>query len=83
MTVKELKKYLDLSERRIYQLIKQGVIEKEESGDYDLLKCLHSYINYLRMMVFKYTGSLNRPKYKRIFDNKVDLSSIDWEKIKI
>lgn len=40
--------YLDISIRRINQLVKKGVLPKQRGEEYDLLKCVHGYIHYLR-----------------------------------
>jgi hypothetical protein len=41
-------KLLDLSERRIQQLGREGVIPKPERGQYDLVGAVRGYVNYLR-----------------------------------
>lgn len=42
-----LAKLLDLTERRIQQLAKQGIISKTDRGKYDLLTCVREYVRYL------------------------------------
>jgi hypothetical protein len=39
---------LDLSERRIQQLSREGVIPKAERGQYDLVAAVRGYVAYLR-----------------------------------
>jgi len=39
---------LDLSERRIQQLSREGVIPKAERGQYDLVGAVRGYVAYLR-----------------------------------
>lgn len=41
-------KLLDLSERQVQSLTKQGVIPKSERGRYDLVGSVHGYIRYLK-----------------------------------
>ena len=41
-------KLLQLSERRVQQLTKDGVIPKVDRGKYELVPAVHGYINYLR-----------------------------------
>ena len=41
-------KLLDLSERRIQQLAREGVIPKSERGRYELVPAVQGYIHYLR-----------------------------------
>lgn len=44
---------LDLSERRIQQLSREGVIPKSERGRYDLIGSVRGYIRYLRDLAMK------------------------------
>ena len=39
---------LDLSERRVQQLSREGVIPKAERGQYDLVGSVRGYVRYLR-----------------------------------
>lgn len=41
-------KLLDLSERRVQQLSREGVIPKAERGQYDLIGAVRGYVRYLR-----------------------------------
>jgi len=41
-------KMLDLTDRRVQQLAKQGVLPKTEKGKYDLVGCVRGYVHYLR-----------------------------------
>ena len=41
-------KLLDLSERRVQQLSREGVIPKAERGQYDLIGSVRGYVRYLR-----------------------------------
>lgn len=44
----ELAEYLGLSDRRVRQLFKEGVVHKTQRGKYDLKKSVQGYINQLR-----------------------------------
>ena len=44
---------LDLSERRIQQLSREGVIPKAERGQYDLIGSVRGYVRYLRDQALK------------------------------
>lgn len=44
----EIAKLLMLSERRVRQLVEQGVLPKEERGRYALVPCIQAYIKFLR-----------------------------------
>ena len=41
-------KLLDLSERRVQQLSREGVIPKATRGQYDLVGSVRGYVRYLR-----------------------------------
>lgn len=45
-------KVLNLSERRVQQLVKEGVLPKTIRGKYDLIVCVQSYIKYLQQRAF-------------------------------
>ena len=44
---------LDLSERRVQQLSRDGVIPKAERGQYDLVAAVRGYVAYLRDLAIK------------------------------
>ena len=46
-------KLLDLSERRVQQLSREGVIPKAERGQYDLIGSVRGYVRYLRDQAVK------------------------------
>jgi phage terminase Nu1 subunit (DNA packaging protein) len=46
-------KLLDISPRRLHQLVDMGVMPKEGRGKYPLVKCVHAYIHYLRDISLK------------------------------
>ena len=41
-------KVLNLSERRVQQLVQEGILPKPEKGRYDLIACVRAYIKYLQ-----------------------------------
>lgn len=43
-----ISKLLDLSERRVQQLSREGIIPKAERGRYELVPAVQGYIRYLR-----------------------------------
>lgn len=47
VSVAVVAKLLDLSERRIQQLVRQGVLSKTDRGKYDLLLAVREYVRYL------------------------------------
>ncbi|CUH39325.1 hypothetical protein JSE7799_02049 [Jannaschia seosinensis] len=46
-------KLLDLSERRVQQLSREGVIPKAERGQYDLIGAVRGYVRFLRDQAVK------------------------------
>ena len=46
--IQAIAKLLKLSERRIQQLAKEGVIPKAERGKYDLIGSVQGYIDFLK-----------------------------------
>lgn len=46
--VKQIANLLDLSESRVYNLARDGIIPREEKGKYNAALCLKAYIRYLR-----------------------------------
>ena len=47
-SLKTISKLLDLSPRRVQQLVKEGIIPKLERGRYELVPVVRAYIHYLR-----------------------------------
>jgi phage terminase Nu1 subunit (DNA packaging protein) len=48
VSLAKLAALLDLTERRVQQLAKEGVLPKAGRGRYDPVVCIHAYIRYLR-----------------------------------
>ncbi|WP_100551073.1 terminase small subunit [Caedibacter taeniospiralis] len=47
ITARVLAKLLKLSERRVQQLVKEGVLTKEKNGQYPMIENIHRYIDYI------------------------------------
>ena len=45
-------KLLNVTERRVQQMVKEGIIPKAERGKYDLIPCVQGYIKYLQDLAF-------------------------------
>ena len=45
-------KLLNVSERRVQQMVKEGIIPKAERGKYDLITCVQGYVKYLQDLAF-------------------------------
>ena len=41
-------RFLNLTERRVQQLAREGVLPKPEKGKYDLVRCVQTYVRYLQ-----------------------------------
>ena len=47
-SIATIAKVLDLSERRVQQLVKEGIIPKHERGRFELIPAVHGYIKFLK-----------------------------------
>lgn len=74
-------KLLDLSERRVQQLSREGVIPKAERGQYDLIGSVRGYVRYLRDQAQK--AQAGAPDYAaeraRFIRARADLSEMEAE----
>lgn len=74
-------KLLDLSERRVQQLSREGVIPKAERGQYDLIGSVRGYVLYLRDQATK--AQAGAPDYAaeraRFIRARADLAEMDAE----
>lgn len=70
---------LDLSERRVQQLSREGVIPKAERGAYDLVGAVRGYVRYLRDLVQKAQGGASDlpTERTRLVKAKADLAELD------
>ncbi|MCH7623985.1 MAG: hypothetical protein IIB46_07900 [Nitrospinae bacterium] len=80
-SVEELSREINLSDRRIQQLVKEGVLNKEGRGKYDLLKCSLKLIkHYQAIRDGKDTESLDGKKEKaRLTKLQADKVGIEVE----
>jgi phage terminase Nu1 subunit (DNA packaging protein) len=72
---------LDLSERRVQQLSREGVIPKAERGQYDLIGAVRGYVRYLRDQAIK--AQAGAPDYAaeraRFIRARADLAEMEAE----
>ena len=61
----ELAEYLGLSDRRIRQLDKEGIVVKSQRGRYDLKASVLGYINSIRQQESKSVADLEKLKISR------------------
>ncbi len=70
---------LDLSERRVQQLSREGVIPKAERGQYDLVGAVRGYVAYLRELAVK--AQAGAPDFgaerARLIKAKADLAEME------
>ena len=73
---------LDLSERRIQQLSREGVIPKAERGQYDLVAAVRGYVAYLRDLAVR--AQAGAPDFgaerARLIKAKADLAEMEAER---
>lgn len=50
---------LDLTERRVQQLAREGIVVRKKAGCYDLIASIQGYIRYLRTQAQKKVGTLS------------------------
>jgi phage terminase Nu1 subunit (DNA packaging protein) len=48
---RKLAQALNLTEQRVHQLVKEGVLRKEGRGQFDAIKCIRAYIRYLQSLL--------------------------------
>jgi len=70
---------LDLSERRVQQLVRDGVIPKAERGRYELVGAVRGYVRYLRDLVLKSeTGGADYASERaRLVKARADLAEME------
>ena len=76
--IQAIAKLLKLSERRIQQLAKEGVIPKAERGKYDLVDSVHGYIDYLKAKAGgEFTAEEVLKNKNKLLKAKAELAEID------
>jgi phage terminase Nu1 subunit (DNA packaging protein) len=72
---------LDLTERRVQQLSREGVIPKAERGEYDLVGAVRGYVVYLRDLAMK--AQAGAPDFAaeraRLIRARADLAEMEAE----
>jgi len=83
-SVDVISKLLNLTERRVQQLAKEGIIPKAEKGKYNLVAVVKAYITYLQELAFgKHTGSESESESRsRWLKAKAELSELELSKAK-
>jgi len=75
---------LDLSERRVQQLVHDGVIPKAERGRYELVGAVRGYVRYLRDLVLKSeTGGADYASERaRLVKARADLAEMEASRMR-
>lgn len=73
--------YLNMTPRRVQQLVKRGIIPRGKRGEYDLLSCIHSYIDHLQRTLYRFSGfySGSVPRTGRKDHTDMDLNETSGE----
>lgn len=72
-------KLLDITERRVHQLVKEGILPRASRGNYELVPCVQGYIRYLRRErlanndVMPISSSSERTRLIKIQADKLEL----------
>lgn len=89
VTEKELSEYLGLSDRRIRQLFKQGIVIKSQRGKYDLKASVLGYVNSLRdkertkdetLEKLKISSEAEKLTHERLKKRKTELQVLQIER---
>lgn len=54
--VHELALFLNVTPRRIQMFVKRGILPREKRGLYELMPCIHAYLDYLKKMIYRFVG---------------------------
>lgn len=56
--VHALCRYLNMTPRRVQQLVVRGVIPKgDKRGEYELIPCIHAYHKHLKKIIARFAGA--------------------------
>lgn len=82
--VSTIAKLFNLTERRVQQLAKEGVIPKPEKGKYDLVGCVRGYIAYLQERAFGKTMAVGdtHQERARLLKLQADKTELEVDTIK-
>ena len=81
LSLSAISQLLKLSERRIQQLAKDEVIPKAQRGEYDMIPCVHGYIDYLKAKIGgEYTAEDLAINRNRLLKAQADLAEIEKQK---
>lgn len=66
--VHEVARYLNMTPRRVQMLVKSGILPRPGMrGEYELIPCIHAYIEHLKDVLYRYTGIYSKLSQQGIF----------------
>ena len=75
--VQAIARLLKLSERRVQQLVKDGILPRPVKGEYGAIDCVHAYIDYLKKLISG-SGELSLTDERtRLTKYQADLAELD------
>ena len=78
--VSTIAKLLNLSERRVQQLSKDGVIPSPEKGKYDLVRSVQGYVKYMQGLISGRNLTIDSVSEKaRLIKNQADRTEIELQ----
>lgn len=75
ITVEQAAKLLDLTPRRIQQLVKDGIVQRDSRGQYDLVALVRGYVGYLREQLGR--GPDQNEERARLLSAKAELAEME------
>ena len=81
LSLSAISQLLKLTERRIQQLAKDEVIPKAQRGEYEMIPCVHGYIDYLKAKIGReFTAEDLAINRNRLIKAQADLAEIEKQK---
>ena len=81
LSLSAISQLLKLTERRIQQLAKDEVIPKAQRGEYEMIPCVHGYIDYLKANIGReFTAEDLAINRNRLIKAQADLAEIEKQK---
>ena len=81
LSLSAISQLLKLTERRIQQLAKDEIIPKAQRGEYEMIPCVHGYIDYLKAKIGReFTAEDLAINRNRLLKAQADLAEIEKQK---
>lgn len=79
-TIEEISSALNITVRRVNQLAKEGILPREGRGDYNLGKCMATYIRYLQAALSKKATMDENGELSSLQGNRQELMKVQIER---